>query len=453
MFCSNCGTMFDEGARFCAECGTPREEAPSAPPPMYPPETPEPPPFVYPEPQPPAYPEPFPSVYPEPAAVQRPAMKKGFDAKLVIIPLAVAAVMAVAFAALWYFGVISFGGESGTYVSGDDHPSPFPSVPASQPPPAPSEFSPEPSPPPVGPHTASWRGAGEIRIDGTTLVDFIPDQTGVWLIYTTDNDAGDPFLELHDGSGVIASDDDGGEGVNARISIRLEAGEAITIHAKFYSGDAGSYLLVAELAPTAALLSRDGGDVLVSDTTDFEFSPGHSGTWDIFTYDNGGSDPMLEIFDSYGRMIAQDDDGGDGMNAYLSVYLDETETYLIRAKFYGSGTGSYRLSVLANTNHHNGDQWSIPSGGGDIWIEHEAYYEFVPDRSGYWNFLTYGQTGDPLLTLYDQDWNVIASDDDSGDGINAHITVYLEADRLYFLHAAFYAGGQGSYVLSVWELG
>jgi len=87
------------------------------------------------------------------------------------------------------------------------------------------------------------------RITRETEFAFTPETTGYWLIYTTNpTGATDPMLWLHDEKGtVVAHDDDGGNGLNAMIKMRLQAGHSYTIRAGFFAG-AGEYLLHVRLA-------------------------------------------------------------------------------------------------------------------------------------------------------------------------------------------------------------
>jgi len=86
---------------------------------------------------------------------------------------------------------------------------------------------------------------------------FIPDETTYWIIYTTNANANvDPFLWLLDNQGnVIAYDDDGGQGLNSLIKIRLEAGVEYTIRAGFFAGS-GEYRLNVTTAGGGQTLPR-----------------------------------------------------------------------------------------------------------------------------------------------------------------------------------------------------
>ena len=95
---------------------------------------------------------------------------------------------------------------------------------------------------------------------------------------------------------------------------------------------------------TGSTLPSYGGDVFVPYYTEFEFTPDYTGEWILYTWDNGNSDPYLEVMDPWGSSVGYDDDGFDDYNSYLSVYLEAGLTYKIIAGFYGGDDG-YMLSV------------------------------------------------------------------------------------------------------------
>jgi len=75
---------------------------------------------------------------------------------------------------------------------------------------------------------------GESMITAPLAFLFIPDKTGIYEFYTSDNGTGDPYLELYDSEiNLLASDDDSAGDLNALISIELTAGEAYHLFASF----------------------------------------------------------------------------------------------------------------------------------------------------------------------------------------------------------------------------
>ena len=185
---------------------------------------------------------------------------------------------------------------------------------------------------------------GTTSVDGETEFYFTPAQTAIWELRTFDNGSYDPVLYLYDSNGNrITTDDDSGDGRNALIIIELEEGLTYRIRAAFFGSSAGTYTLAVTLAPH---LPTAGGTVHVSSSTGYAFTPNQSGTWVFETTNNGDSDPKLYLYDSSGRLITSDDDGGEGYNALIVIDLDEGESYGIVATYWSaSDSGSFDLNV------------------------------------------------------------------------------------------------------------
>ena len=186
-------------------------------------------------------------------------------------------------------------------------------------------------------------GGGQVRVNGETKYTFTPNQSGIWSIRTSNNGYSDPMITVYDpGGSVIAEDDDSNWDVNALVFVNLNAGSVYTVEASFYGGASGSCTLTAAPAQT---LPAGGGTVRVNGITAFTFTPNRSGSWTFSTSDNGDSDPHLSLLDVNGKYIDEDDDGGDGLNALLTLSLSAGVTYILDADFFDGEAGSYTLTV------------------------------------------------------------------------------------------------------------
>lgn len=162
----------------------------------------------------------------------------------------------------------------------------------------------------------------------------------------------DTYLELYGPSGsMIASDDDGGQGLNSLIaSVRLTQDGTYRIVARGFGGNAtGSYTLTLSALDASAA----GGTIEMGQTISGALS-GAPAYW-TFTISapqrvridmTGTFDTYLELNDPNGRLIASDDDGGDGLNSRITINLTQAGTYTIVARGYSSRpTGSYQLTL------------------------------------------------------------------------------------------------------------
>jgi len=295
---------------------------------------------------------------------------------------------------------------------------------------------------------------GDVRIEGLTEIEFSPESSGNWEILTWDSRGSNPILEVYDMRGIsIAQDDDSAGGYDARLSINLEAGVAYKILAGFRDNSSGAYTLTVApyiggippeppSQPTGEPLPGTGGEILVDGWTVYTFTPGASGLWVFSTSDSGKSDPSLELFDVMDNWIAFDDDSGGGYDAMLYAFLFAGETYVLHAGFWGSGSGSYTLTVVPGL--------SIPGEGGVIRVIGPTLFEFRPERTGTWEFRTSNNgISDPSLLVSSFDSLIFAEDDDGNGDLNSFISVSLDENTVYIVHAGFYNNESGSYDLTV----
>ncbi len=201
----------------------------------------------------------------------------------------------------------------------------------------------------------------------------------------------DPYLDLALLRGtslsVIGSDDDGGEGTNARlVAVLPEAGTYLLV-ASALSGDStrgvGSYTLsrgscddacaaddgtpavrrpaLGQLALGAERRPIPRGGVTADSLTTAAVRRTPGATFHAYSFQGTAGrtlraslqstelDPYLVIFRLEGdslRMIQSDDDGGESTNSLIEWQIDRTATYVIVATAYtGSSAGSYLLHV------------------------------------------------------------------------------------------------------------
>ena len=192
-------------------------------------------------------------------------------------------------------------------------------------------------------------------------------------------------------------------------------------------------------------IPNGGGSVLVSEDTDFIFTPGQTGLWLLSTSDNGDSDPMLEVLDETGEIIAEDDDGAGGLNAQIIIFLDGGDEYIIRAKFWSQSSDGFTLTVTPLNNLRE-----IPGDGGILPVNVEEIFSFTPDKSGNWEFRTSDNgSSDPVLDIFDSDGIRIAGDDDGGDGMNALVSTRLIEGEVYIVRVYTYGLEDGAFTLNV----
>ncbi|MCC5881945.1 MAG: hypothetical protein JJU25_04835 [Halomonas sp.] len=161
----------------------------------------------------------------------------------------------------------------------------------------------------------------------------------------------DAFLELH-GEGIFVSDDDGGEGLNARLMRPLEAGD-YSIMARSHSGH-GSGLFELRAGAVALDEIANEGQLESGRALQAWLEPGARNTYEVvieepghyrFDLHSDDFDAFLEL-DGNGLFLS-DDDGGEGMNSRISTHLD-AGTYRATARAYGNSEGGSFTLLLSS---------------------------------------------------------------------------------------------------------
>ena len=155
----------------------------------------------------------------------------------------------------------------------------------------------------------------------------------------------DTFLDLYDSNGIaMLSNDDGGEGDNARIDMFLESPGRFFIKVTHYDGsDQGEYQIYADFVnATPDQYEPDdsrgeASSISFGEPQTKNFTPSDDLDWVTFELfetrtviisTSGDVDTYLKLFDRVGNMIAEDDDGGGDYNAYIERMLQRGKYYV-----------------------------------------------------------------------------------------------------------------------------
>jgi hypothetical protein len=72
----------------------------------------------------------------------------------------------------------------------------------------------------------------------------------------------------------------------------------------------------------------------------------------------GAGDPLIRLFDGSGNLLAEDDDGGGGLNSLINFSILATGTYFGAVRGFGNSVYDYNLSITGLT--------ATPVGGGGV---------------------------------------------------------------------------------------
>lgn len=166
------------------------------------------------------------------------------------------------------------------------------------------------------------------------------------------------------------------------------------------------------------------------------------------------ADSYLYLLAEDGTRIADDDDGGAGINARIEADL-APGVYTIEATTVGGrgrGPADFTLTVsrVAGCNPvHLGvlksdadltasGSWSLDTCGSGFVVQHPAHrYLFDLPQDGRVRIDLMSENGDPVMSLVSPASGVIAANDDGGERRNARIERYLSAGT-YMIEATTY---------------
>lgn len=173
---------------------------------------------------------------------------------------------------------------------------------------------------------------------------------------------------------------------------------------------------------------------------------------------SGNSDTVMILFgpDEFTREIASNDDGGSNFNSRISMALS-AGTYQASIRLYDPGrTGDY--SIQLRSDETTGPAPEIPTLivndpalDAEITTDQESdVYQINIEMTGRYLIETHG-TSDLLLSLFgpDNQTTFIASDDDSGFGLNSRLTLELNPGRYFAIVRHYSTFGRGAYQIRI----
>ncbi|GLK53912.1 pre-peptidase C-terminal domain-containing protein [Maricaulis virginensis] len=196
---------------------------------------------------------------------------------------------------------------------------------------------------------------------------------------------------------------------------------------------------VTETAPQAEYtLTLEAGQVVTLSTASIE-----------------NFDTVLALIGPDGKPVAQNDDCDGSLQSCITFMPPDSGRYTARVTGYGEATGAFELTVAEGANVGlsyaaetlREEVVTLGSGTSEVRAEIDLDADAIFVASTY--ALT--ETLDTTLTLLDADGNILAQNDDRGDGsLNAQIVYQPDQAGHFTVLAGSYDGqGQGDLVLSL----
>ncbi|MFN3814896.1 PPC domain-containing protein [Brevundimonas sp.] len=310
-------------------------------------------------------------------------------------------------------------------------------------------------------------------------------RAGQRVVFAMVSDDFDTYLELgRTGAGgfeSIASDDDGGEGLNSRLLHTFAEAAQYELRARSFGGSSGGAygLSVTEVEPdpepTPLAFGRsvqgEINDASARGLSDGRFNAyrfrGEEGQRVQIVMRSGDFDSYLEIGSAGGEFeaLAYDDDGlGEGLNSRLNFTIPETGDYIVRAQpLGGGGRGLYDLELtdrgpapvagsllIGATVRGRLDETDSMAAGDSSFYDDYRFQAAEGDRL---RITMVSNEFDAFLALgrgLAEDFILLASDDDGLSDTNSLIEHTFDEAGWYTLRANSYSpNATGAYVISI----
>jgi hypothetical protein len=296
----------------------------------------------------------------------------------------------------------------------------------------------------------------------------VPERDGRLTAETTGSIDTYMYLYNYDNEEELSSNDDGGQGSNARISYNVRAGMRYIAKVRGYSSSTSgsygfrAYIIIREGAsswdnPVSFEIGNGEDNVSVlqrtlntGDEDYFLLVPNRDGRLTIET--TGRTDTYIELFDAGSRdLLGENDDGGQSNNARIRYNVTAGNRYIAMVRGYsGSVSGSYGFrAFFPGTGMLPSDQYepdddpsqakAIETGVSQQRTFHSEndvdWVQFQVSRAGRYVIHARGVNSnrlDTYIELFDGSMNSIAEDDDGGDSMSSRLSINLNSGT-YFL--------------------
>ncbi len=268
----------------------------------------------------------------------------------------------------------------------------------------------------------------------------------------------------------VDSNDDGGDGTNARLMTVLPRDGEYTLAVTTYSDSRGGgryrvALSFAQPPPDAGRPARlepgrrtsgrlEPGDQRragggYQDVWEFEGRAGQDVMIDMRSAD---FDTFLELHDPRGAVVQEDDDGGEGTDSFIAYRLSSGGRYRVIARSFGDNerTGYYDLVLTSGGSQlAPGREGEIQDGATVVGrLEHGDSVMGDGTWADVWTFRA-ARDGDLVIEMSSGDFDayliardaegqILGTDDDGGSGTNSRLTVRVQAGRTYRIYANSY---------------
>ena len=171
-----------------------------------------------------------------------------------------------------------------------------------------------------------------------------------------------------------------------------------------------------------------------------------------------GTDTVLTLLDANGEELTEDDDGGGGLASRIEVAAAESRPVFVRARILGDGAGEFDLSVEADVPEQITFPTSLQSAANAPMLQPgvavpirlrrgQSAYFLLPQGAGVLATRELRDGTDTVLEILDANGEVLAEDDDGGEGLASRLPIEAVRKGDIFVRAGVLGNGSGAFEL------
>ena len=256
---------------------------------------------------------------------------------------------------------------------------------------------------------------------------------------------------IYDSGGTqLATNDDGGTGMNFDVSSSVTAG-TYYVRVTGSGSSTGEYSLTViyddhgDTQASATMVTSGmavDGNIEIEDDEDW-FSIVVTGPGTLRAVTTGSTDTIGALYDNDGMELPINNNGGTGTNFDLSYSITTAGTYYIEVGGFSMGEYSLTVTFTPATMVTSG----TPVTGNLETNNDEDWFSIVVTGPGTLRAATTGST-DTVGTLYDSNGDELATANDGGTGTNFDVSYNVATAGTYYIKVSSFRSDTGAYSLT-----
>jgi len=174
----------------------------------------------------------------------------------------------------------------------------------------------------------------------------------------------------------------------------------------------------------------------------FAFTPSSTGIYSFEGFGQGSTgDTVCRLYNEYGELLCESDNEGNGSNFNIPYHLRQGITYYYEAGLGGNATGTYMAAFTEALAEDPVNATELELGYNTEISTIKAYevcfVKLEPGRTVEYLLFSSETNSDPVIWIYDSDYDQVTMNDDGAGGGNFKAETILTAGETYYAVIGF----------------